>query len=199
MTAPSDWLAADRTDLATGRILDTAEALFVAHGVSAVTMRDVAAAVGCSRATLYRYFPGRDRLLAAYVERTARNIGVAVAATLTDAGSPADRLVRAVETALSGVRGSPALSQWFDADMAGTASNLALLSPAIDALATDILTRLAPAGDAGTDPAGPIAARAGWLVRVLVSLLAAPAPDTATEHDLLLRFVVPVVLPEPIR
>ncbi|QTI70409.1 TetR/AcrR family transcriptional regulator [Gordonia polyisoprenivorans] len=195
MTSPTDWLAADRADLAATRILDTAESLFVARGVASVTMRDVADAVGCSRATLYRYFPGRDRLLAAFVERTATIIGADVATSIGEVGAPADRLVSAIETALSGVRRNPALSAWFDAEMAGTSTQLALLSPAIDALATGILARLAPE-PADTEPADTdLADRAGWLVRVMVSLLAAPAPDADTERDLLTRFVVPVVLP----
>ena len=205
MTSPTDWLAADRADLAATRILDTAESLFVARGVASVTMRDVADAVGCSRATLYRHFPGRDRLLAAYVERTATIIGTEVAERIGAVGTPADQLVAAIETALSGVRRNPALSAWFDAEMAGTSTQLALLSPAIDALATGILARLAPERAntelADPDPRDPdhpdtdLSDRAGWLVRVMVSLLAAPAPDADTERDLLTRFVVPVVLP----
>ena len=200
MTSPTDWLAADRADLAATRILDTAESLFVARGVASVTMRDVADAVGCSRATLYRHFPGRDRLLAAYVERTATIIGTDVAERIGAVGTPADRLVAAIETALSGVRRNPALSAWFDAEMAGTSTQLALLSPAIDALATGILARLAPElgdNELGDDelPDTDLSDRAGWLVRVMVSLLAAPAPDADTERDLLTRFVVPVVLP----
>ncbi|OPX16710.1 TetR/AcrR family transcriptional regulator [Gordonia sp. i37] len=200
MTSPTDWLAADRADLAATRILDTAESLFVARGVASVTMRDVADAVGCSRATLYRHFPGRDRLLAAYVERTATIIGADVAERIGAVGTPADRLVAAIETALSGVRRNPALSTWFDAEMAGTSTQLALLSPAIDALATGILARLAPElgdNELGDNelPDTDLSDRAGWLVRVMVSLLAAPAPDADTERDLLTRFVVPVVLP----
>ncbi|UZF57375.1 TetR/AcrR family transcriptional regulator [Gordonia polyisoprenivorans] len=195
MTSPTDWLAADRADLAATRILDTAESLFVARGVASVTMRDVADAVGCSRATLYRHFPGRDRLLAAYVERTATIIGTDVAERIGAVGTPADRLVAAIETALSGVRRNPALSAWFDAEMAGTSTQLALLSPAIDALATGILAQLAPELGDNELPDTDLSDRAGWLVRVMVSLLAAPAPDADTERDLLTRFVVPVVLP----
>ncbi|AFA72081.1 transcriptional regulator, TetR family [Gordonia polyisoprenivorans VH2] len=200
MTSPTDWLAADRADLAATRILDIAESLFVARGVASVTMRDVADAVGCSRATLYRHFPGRDRLLAAYVERTATIIGTEVAERIGAVGTPADRLVAAIETALSGVRRNPALSAWFDAEMAGMSTQLALLSPAIDALATGILAQLAPElgdNELGDNelPDTDLSDRAGWLVRVMVSLLAAPAPDADTERDLLTRFVVPVVLP----
>ena len=57
-----DWLADDRAQIAATRILDTAAELFAARGVGEVTMRDIADAAGCSRATLYRHQQAaRDR------------------------------------------------------------------------------------------------------------------------------------------
>ncbi|NED59644.1 helix-turn-helix transcriptional regulator, partial [Streptomyces sp. SID10244] len=53
----TDWLAPERAELAAQHILDIAERMFVEKGVSAVTMREIASAAGCSRATLYRYYP----------------------------------------------------------------------------------------------------------------------------------------------
>ncbi len=80
----SDWLAADRTDLAADRILDAAAALFSEKGVATVGMADVAKAAGCSRATLYRYFENRRALQYAVVNRESRRIGAAVVADVKD-------------------------------------------------------------------------------------------------------------------
>lgn len=188
----SDWLADDRSALASTRILDAAGSLFAEHGVAAVTMRDVAAAVGCSRATLYRYFPGRDRLLGAYVDRTATRIGAAAGTSLEVTRDPRDRLVRAIETTLAGVRAEPALLEWFASDVAGVAGRLALASTTIESLAGRLLRELL-----GTVSDDDLAIRSAWLVRVMVSLLSAPTPSHAAEHELLVRFAVPPILSPP--
>ncbi|WP_267616220.1 TetR/AcrR family transcriptional regulator [Gordonia bronchialis] len=185
----TDWLAAERADLASRRILDRAEELFTARGVSSVTMRDVAQAVGCSRATLYRYFPGKTELLAAYVDRAAGELAEEIARGTRTVADPAERLVAAVRTALDGVRGNPALAAWFTPETAGPATHLALVSPAIESIATSFLGGVAPASDE-TDRAE----RARWLVRVIVSLLSDPAGSPDAEADLLRRFVVPVII-----
>lgn len=48
-----------------GAILDAAVSLAVEHGVLSVTMSDVAASAGVSRATLYKYFPDVQSILQA--------------------------------------------------------------------------------------------------------------------------------------
>lgn len=187
--ARSDWLAPERAELAAGRILDVAEQLFVEQGVAAVTMRGLAAAVGCSRATLYRYYPGKSEVLAAYVDRAATELGAAVAEAVHDAPDPATRMVNAVLTAVRGVRDNPALSAWFVPDSAGRSTSLALVSPAIERITTEFLAEVAPP-TAESD----LHERARWLVRVIVSLLTSPAESAEAEAALLRRFVVPVVL-----
>lgn len=47
------------------RLLDAAEGLFAEHGIEAVTIRQLAAAVGVSPMTPYRYFKDKDAILAA--------------------------------------------------------------------------------------------------------------------------------------
>ena len=47
------------------RLLDAAERLFAEHGTEAVTIRQLAAAVGVSPMTPYRYFKDKDAILAA--------------------------------------------------------------------------------------------------------------------------------------
>jgi len=54
------------------RILDTAEALFAERGLAATPVRDIAAAVGLTPASLYNHFEGKEALYAAVLERGVR-------------------------------------------------------------------------------------------------------------------------------
>lgn len=175
---------ADRRTPAVERILDAVGALVAERGVRAVTMSDVAGAAGCSRATLYRYFPDRTELDRAYVQREALRVGALVRAEVADAvDGPMDEsedraVVVGVLAALRHVRSTPALAAWFaDAD-AGRTADLAAGSEVVAALGRS----LAPDPDA-----------AAWLVRSIVSLLTVPGRDAADEQRMVERFVVPVV------
>ncbi len=53
------------------RVLDAAEALFSQRGYTAVTLRDIAAAVGIRHASLYHHVPGGKEQL--FIEVTERN------------------------------------------------------------------------------------------------------------------------------
>jgi AcrR family transcriptional regulator len=152
------------------QILDAAAALFAERGVNAVGMGEVAAAAGCSRATLYRYFADRHELHRAFVHREARRIGRLL---------PADSLVDAVLGAVREVRARPELLAWFGTADAGTTAEIALSSEVIEGLG------LTAVGD-------PDLAR--WLVRVVVSLLMVPGRDECDERRMVERFVVPTAL-----
>lgn len=163
------------------RILDAAAALFVDRGVGRVGMGEVAAAAGCSRATLYRWFATREELHLAFVHREARRVGATVAAEVGDNVDPAERLTAAVVAAVRLVRETPTLHAWFAAADAATTAALAQSSEVVEALGAGVV-------------ADPDAAR--WLVRVVLSLLLVPGRDDADEAALVARFVVPVLLPE---
>ncbi|MCF8609448.1 TetR/AcrR family transcriptional regulator [Gordonia sp. HY285] len=177
----SSWAQGARRSAARDRILAIAGDVFAQHGADA-SMSEIAAAVGCSRATLYRHFDSRTALQLAYVEQIAFTIGAAVTNRTAHLTAPDDRLTEAILFALTEVRADPALSAWFSPAGAGLASELALSSSAIETLANRFV------GDHGA--AGVAAAR--WIVRVIVSLLVVPAgPD---ERETIERFVTPAVL-----
>jgi len=56
------------------RILDTAEALFAERGFAGTAVRDIAAAVGLTAASLYNHFAGKEALYAAVLERGLRPV-----------------------------------------------------------------------------------------------------------------------------
>jgi AcrR family transcriptional regulator len=184
----SSWLAVERDALATDRLLDAAGVLFAARGVPAVGMAEIAAAAGCSRATLYRYFENRHQLRVAFVHREARRLGHAIADQVAGERDPRRRLVAAVAAAVAGVRSTPTLAAWFADASATTASGLAGSSEVIEALTAAFL------GPTGGDDDTELHDRARWVVRIVVSLLTMPGADAAHERHMVERFVAPVVL-----
>ncbi|MEZ5239934.1 MAG: helix-turn-helix domain-containing protein [Microthrixaceae bacterium] len=107
------WLGDARAELAADRILDAAGALFAERGVQGAAMSEVATAAGCSRATLYRYFDGRDALRTAFVHREARRIGARVVEEVSSITDPLEMLDEAMRASLRAVREDPTLVAWF--------------------------------------------------------------------------------------
>lgn len=170
----------DRRTPAVDRILDAAGELFAERGVSAVAMGEIAAAAGCARATLYRYFPDRAALQLAFVQREAGRVGALVAAEVAGLPEDADTLTEAVLAALCHVRAAPTLLAWFSERDAVRTADIARESEVIGALGLTMID----------DPDA-----VDWLVRTIVSLLTVPGGDAAAERRLVERFVTPVVSP----
>lgn len=55
-----------------GEILDAARKLLVQHGYDSMSMRKIAAEVGCKAATLYYYFKNKDAIVEALIEEGNR-------------------------------------------------------------------------------------------------------------------------------
>jgi AcrR family transcriptional regulator len=55
--------------LQTERVLDAASALFREQGFRGTDMSDIAAAIGLARNSLYRYYPNKEHILVACVQR----------------------------------------------------------------------------------------------------------------------------------
>lgn len=188
----ADWLAGRRGEVAADLILDAADALFARKDAATIGMHEIAAAAGCSRATLYRYFENRDALYTAYVHREARRVYQEVSDQVVGIGDPAERLMEGVITALRAVRCSPALSSWFAATQRPIGGEMAEHSEVIRALVEGFVRSLGSPTDADDDAA--VGRRARWLVRVMVSLLVFPGVDEADERTMLADFVAPLVV-----
>lgn len=72
--------------------LDAVTALVVRHGLRGVTMSQVAEDAGIGRATLYKYFPDVDAMIAAWHERQVTAHLDRLVAARDDAGDAAARL-----------------------------------------------------------------------------------------------------------
>lgn len=93
----SDTLETHRREVGDA-ILDTTAALASRHGLRAVTMSQIAEETGIGRATLYKYFPDVESILAAWHERLVRTHLAQLAALHAHHGSPLERLAAVLET-----------------------------------------------------------------------------------------------------
>jgi AcrR family transcriptional regulator len=76
--------------------LDAARALFAEHGFAAVTMDDVAAAVGVTKPLLYTYFGNKERLYLACMAPAGDALLATVVEAIRGARSPGDMLERGI-------------------------------------------------------------------------------------------------------
>lgn len=198
------WPRAAQADHAAERILDAAERAFVERGVSAAGMAEIAEAAGCSRGTLYRYFPSPHALHLAYVDREARRIVRCVRERVEAIADPRERAVESVMATLEEVRAKPGTAAWFDPGASGMAARMSRASEVIASFAGAVGEPWLSARRGGAQAADPgegrdparrgDAMRARWLVRIVVSLLADPEPDAKSERALVERFVVSALL-----
>lgn len=191
-----DWLGGRRTELAAERILDAVRGLFLERGVTGVSgigMAEVADAAGCSRATVYRYFPNRQALFVAFAGREARRVVARVWRDRGATGDPATALLDTLTAILAEVRDTAHLAVWFEPVNAGVVAQLADSSEVVEGLARDFVATLRPDLD-------PLAARrlGRWTVRAVVSLLTLPAGDSNEEREMLRAFVIPFLVDQRI-
>src|SRR6187402_2291471 len=72
--------------------LEAAHGLFAARGYAAVTMDEIAAAIGVTKPLLYNYFGNKERLYIACMERSGEALAATILETVGDANSPTDAL-----------------------------------------------------------------------------------------------------------
>ena len=72
--------------------LAAAHALFAERGYAAVTMDEIAAAVGVTKPLLYNYFGNKERLYTACMERAGESLTATIAAAVGETRSPGEAL-----------------------------------------------------------------------------------------------------------
>jgi AcrR family transcriptional regulator len=77
--------------------LDTTAALVAEHGLASVTMSQIAEKTGIGRATLYKYFPDVEAILAAWHDRQVSGHLTQLADVRDQAGDPSQRLAAVLE------------------------------------------------------------------------------------------------------
>jgi AcrR family transcriptional regulator len=82
-------------------ILEAAAQLFAEHGFTATDTQLLAEKLKVGKGTLYRYFPSKEALFLAAVDRCMRNLRRTVDAAIADIEDPLDRVAWAVRTFLA--------------------------------------------------------------------------------------------------
>ncbi len=176
------------------RVLDAAKACCNRWGVAKVSVEDVAAEAGVSRATLYRLFPGgRDTLLSALHRREATVFFADLAAHIAETNTLEELVVRVVVEATRALRADIELQIHLASEPGEVLQTLGFAQlPRIVDVATEFLTpRCLPF--LPPERAGQLAE---WLTRVVLSYFLTPSEycDLGDEASAL-RFVRGFVLP----
>lgn len=74
-------------------VVDAAVGLFLERGYRSVSLADIAAAVGLARNSLYRYFPGKEHILLAWLRRELPEQARRADAAIDPGAAPVDRVL----------------------------------------------------------------------------------------------------------
>jgi len=176
------------------RAVDGLLACIARHGLAKTTLEDVAAAAGCSRATLYRHFTNKHDLVACTVEAETERLRTTIAGAAAPAPTLTEALTAVVVTTAAFVDEHAALQFLFDHEPQTVLPWLAFDR------GDDFLAVAAPIVGAplerfvGAEPALRIGE---WVTRLLLSSLTfaderADLVDSDRARELVEQFIVPV-------
>lgn len=192
---------ADSTE-ARRRLIDAAERCFDRFGVMKTTVEDVADEAKVSRATVYRYFEGRDELILAVLMRHANSFLAQLGRRIERAGTLVSAIPDGVVYTVAAVRKDHNLALLFAPEVAGMTGSIAGRSEALFAgNETFLRPYLEAARQAGElRPGLDIGEASEWVLRVVLSLLTVHGPARRTEaaqRRYLTTFLVPALVGDP--
>jgi AcrR family transcriptional regulator len=169
------------------RVLDAALSCIGRVGLAKTTLDDVAREAGCARATVYRYFPGKQQLMCALVEREVAAFRQELLAAAHGAESLGEAVTTIITTAAGALLGHPALTSVaayepevllpylaFERESAVLGAAAQLVAPAFAPfLPIDRATRLAE-----------------WVARITLSYLCCPSEHLDVNDALQVRALV---------
>jgi AcrR family transcriptional regulator len=182
-------------DVARDLLLDAAEACLEEKGLPGTTMEDIARQAGVSRATVYRYFPGRESVVSGVIlratERYLHRISQRIAAH-TDLGFA---VLDFVEVTLRAAHREPIIGLLFGSDYELAGVGLAKgTSVALFDLVAEFLRPVFAAHWDQLEPGVSVDDAAEWILRTILSLLSVRGPRHRSPEGLdtfLRRFLVP--------
>jgi AcrR family transcriptional regulator len=180
-------------------ILAAAKRCYLADGISATGMKDVAASAGMARSTLYRYFPGRDELLVATIKGDMVDLNERIRKKMAKYHEPADLVVEGLIVAIKEVPRRPLLRAVFASEQDSRARRVVWSSDVIVSFGEELMDHvISPAREAGIlqDSVRP-EILVEWVYRLLLSFLTLPSNWVKSDAQLratLHALLVPVLL-----
>ncbi len=179
------------------RIIESADRCFRRYGVAKTTIEDIAADVGVSRATVYRYVSGgREEILLTVMTEEARRQVLSLLEQFEDLDGLEETLTAVMTEIVFSNRENDRLSVLFNAESLSIGS---ALPGATDLLLSGTLEMLGPflsaardAGEVRTDLTDPEIAE--FLLRITMSLLAFDG-DASKSREATRRFIASLVVP----
>lgn len=183
---------------AADRLVDAALRCVARWGVAKTTLEDVAREARCSRATVYRGFPGgKESLFRAVVDTEVARLFGALRSALLGAGDLEDALVAAITEVARRVEGHSAFQYLLTHEPGLVLPHLAFheldaLLARVGEFGAPLLSRFLGSGDE--------AARvAQWVTRIVISYTCSPAAgvqlaDAGSVRRLVRSFVLPGLL-----
>lgn len=174
----------------TAKVVDGALRAIARFGLSKLTVDDVAREAGISRATLYRYFPGRGAVLAAVIEAETERLRQALDDALADVTTLAEALAAVATFGSRAFADHAALQHLLATEPGAVLPHLCfsgadnLLGVAADRIGPHLCRFM-----------GPLEARrtGEWLARIVLSYGLAPPAEPADTAVLgvVREFVIP--------
>ena len=167
-------------------MLDAAEECLERFGLAKMTVEDVAQAAGVSRATVYRQVGNRDALILAVAVRDAERTAAEAVAELRGFQSIGDWIVEGLLFCLREIPRRPVLSALVAPQEVGTASRLVFTSARMLEIGSGILRPVfeRARADGLLREDVELDAFMEWILRILMSYLAAPGPEERSEEDM---------------
>lgn len=186
----------DDEDAARERLLDAAQECFNRFGPNRTSIEDVARQAKVSRSTVYRYFEGRNELLAAAYMRENAAVFERVKILMAEQGTFAERVVRVTVRAINALRSGRYFPMLFNSDGALMSSQAIIASKLFyEAGHATMQPFFEEARDRGELPADlDLDDFIEWHLRLVFSfaMFDSPAPrDQASLSRLLETFIVP--------
>lgn len=189
----------DATAAPVASIIVAAKQCYLADGISATGMRDVADCAGVARSTLYRYFPGRDDLLVATIKLEMEQLNTEIMSALAGYEQASDFVVEGLVLAIREIPRRPLLRAIFTSEEDSRARRVIWSSDIIVEFGEELMAHvIRPAQAAGLlqDAVGP-EMLVEWVYRLLLSFLTLPSNWIKSDDELrttLHALLVPVLL-----
>ncbi|MEM7436667.1 MAG: TetR/AcrR family transcriptional regulator [Myxococcota bacterium] len=196
--AATDWLGGDRQELAGDRILDATRVVLARDGIRGARMGRIAEVAGCSRATLYRYFPNKEALLQAYMVHIADGFRAVLAERLRGMRSFEERFIEASAVSVELMQSREDVAPFFTEEGVGLTAQLTGNAAAMrDQMAKLLAYESESSKIDGSLRAGVTPAEAAeWATRAIFSLATVPIQQRSGQalRDYLRKMLVPALV-----